>query len=232
MRLQYAEYTNIGKRSSNEDSLGVFENDGSFFAIVADGLGGYTNGEVASQIALRTISSELMDKSVDEDELAYAIIRASEICRAGTTGKTTVATLWISNGYAVAANVGDTRIYQFRDGDIIYQSVDHSVVQMAVLVGELSPDAIRNHKDRNVLFRVLGEDETPKVDSTQLVVKPGDRFLLCSDGFGGPVIEDAMTKLGLETSSAQEWLDSMVLVVEETNSPTQDNYSAICILAN
>lgn len=65
--------------------------------------------------------------------------------------KTTIAVLWIGKQTAVAANVGDSRIYQFRDGKIIYQSVDHSVGQMAVLVGEIQPDQIRQYPKRSQL---------------------------------------------------------------------------------
>ena len=147
------------------------------------------------------------------------------------SGLTTIAALWMQGGYAVAAHVGDTRIYQIRNGKIIYQSEDHSQVQMAVLVGELSPDAVRKHKDRNKLFRVLGEkNEDTKVDSYELNVRPGDRFLICSDGFWEPVTEADMLRTASQTANAQQWLIAMQRIVAAANDPRQDNNTAVAII--
>ena len=83
-----------------------------------------------------------------------------------------------------------SRIYQFWDKKIVLQSEDHSLVQMSVLVGELEMDAVRHHKDKNKLVSVLGEENRIGiVDSTELIVKPGDHFLLYSDGFWETVDE-------------------------------------------
>lgn len=231
MKYQYASYTDIGKRGNNEDSLGLQRRKNSLLAVVADGLGGHANGEVASRIAVDTILRELRDKPVDEEELACAMLKASEeICGARISGHTTAAALWLEEDYAVAAHVGDSRIYQFREGKIIFQSLDHSAVQMAVLVGELEPEAVRHHKDRNKIFRVLGEeDEPPRVDSTELTVKPGDRFLLCSDGFWEPVTEEAMLQTLGQKETPESWLEAMKGIVEDAQDPKQDNNTAVCI---
>lgn len=232
MDYQFASYTDIGKRENNEDSMGVQSIGNALFAVVADGLGGHANGEIASRLAVDTISQTLSRQEIDEEALNNAILAADEaIRRAGIAGHTTVAALWLESDYAVAAHVGDSRIYQFRDGKIVFQSEDHSVVQMAVLVGDLEPDAMRHHKDRNKLFRVLGEAESEaKVDSTELNVKPGDRFLLCSDGFWEPVDETQMLALCcMDTPEA--WLRAMRKIVIDTNDPRQDNSTAIAIFS-
>ena len=231
MRCHCASYTDVGKRSNNEDSFGLHQSGDSLLAIVADGLGGHENGEVASRLAVDSIIKDLSEAEIDEDTLLYAILDANKaICSAKTIGKTTVAALWIKDQYAVAAHVGDSRIYQFRDGEIIFQSVDHSNVQMAVLVGELEPDALRNHKDRNQLFRALGEEnEELKVDSTELEVLPGDSFLLCSDGFWEPVTEEDMLQTLKEAESPEQWLDAMKQIVVTADKPKQDNYTAVCL---
>lgn len=232
MRYQYASNTNIGQRDNNEDSLGVKSLDGTLLAVVADGLGGHANGEVASRIAVDTLLDGLAGKHMDEDELAFAILNASErICAADISGHTTVASLWLEAGCGVAAHVGDSRIYQFRNGKIIFQSVDHSMVQMAIAVGELDASAARHHKDRNKLFRVLGDHhDTPRIDSTELTVLPGDRFLLCSDGFWEPVTETDMCRTALETASPDQWLEAMTRIIAQAADPKQDNHSAVCVL--
>lgn len=233
MEYQYASYSDIGNRENNEDSLGVKLQGDSLIAIVADGLGGHANGEVASRMAVDTILNNLDMEDVDEDELICWILSASDAIRdSNCSGNTTVAALWVKDSYAVAAHVGDSRIYQFRDGKIIFQSVDHSVVQMAVMVGELPPDAVRHHKDRNKIFRALGaEGEAPKVDSTELTVRPGDCFLLCSDGFWEPVTEMDMLRTMQETDTPEQWLNAMRRIVFSAKDPKQDNNTAITLIA-
>lgn len=231
MEFQFAGYTNIGLRPKNEDAYAVKQTGTALLAMVADGLGGHANGEIASSVAVRTVFSLLEKEAVDEDLLLEALLRASsEICRANISGHTTAAAVWIDPENALAAHVGDSRIYHFRDGQILYQSEDHSYVQVAVLVGELDPSALRHHPDRNRIFRVLGDPrEAPRIDSTELTLRPGDRLLLCTDGFWEPVTETDMLRTMSETASAEEWLASMKLLVEIHQDPKQDNYTAICI---
>ena len=232
MICEVAKYSHIGKRDNNEDSYAVFQNGNTYMAIVADGLGGHANGEIVSKMAVDHVCTSLLRKQVDEDELAYAIINASTLIRNSRySGHTTIAALWMQDNFAVAAHVGDTRIYQIRNGKIIYQSVDHSQVQMAVLVGALAPEAIRKHKDRNKLFRALGvENEETKVESNELNVRSGDRFLLCSDGFWEPVTEADMLRTASQTTSAQQWLSAMQRFVTSANDPRQDNHTAIAMI--
>lgn len=231
MEFQFAGYSNIGMRSGNEDSYAVKPYGAILLAMVADGLGGHANGEVASSLAVNTVIGLLSGKPVDEDALLEALLRAnSQICQAGIHGHTTAAAVWMDQETALAAHVGDSRIYHFRDGRILFQSEDHSYVQVAVLVGELEPSAVRHHPDRNRIFRVLGDPaEAPRIDSRELDLRPGDRLLICSDGFWEPVTEEDMLRTLAETGSAEEWLAAMKLLIEITQDPEQDNYTAVCI---
>lgn len=233
MEYQYAAYTHTGRRKNNEDSFRAELRGDSLLAVVADGLGGHANGEAASRLAVDTIFGDLEGKAPDEDTLDYGILKASRrICQAKCSGLTTVAALWLQGEYAAAAHVGDSRIYQFREGRIVFQSLDHSVIQIAIAVGDLDPSAARHHKDRNKLFRVLGEaEEAPRVDSRELTVKPGDRFLLCSDGFWEPVTEADMLRTLSRTATAQQWLEAMREILLRAGDPKQDNHTAVCILA-
>lgn len=234
MITKYAVYTNTGKRDINEDCLDARYIHSNLIAIVADGLGGHANGEMASRITVDVILNYLADKDFGEDELIYSVLEANtKIIEADISGHSTVAAVWIQDDTALVANVGDTRIYQFRDGEIVYQSVDHSVIQLAVLVGDLSPCDLRHHKDRNKLYRVLGDPETDlKPSSDELDVRDGDRFLLCSDGFWEAVTEDAMLDTLSYSPTPQEWLDSMVAQIAEVNDPKQDNFTAICVFCD
>ena len=234
MEFTCASYTDPGKRENNEDSLGLFPAGGGLLALVADGLGGHADGEIASRLAVSRVSGELEAAEPEEDTLAYALIHADKAIRDTRTGAlTTLAALWLKDTLALEAHVGDSRVYQFRDGKLLFQSTDHSLVQMAALVGKLPPEQIRRHKDRNKLFRVLGEDsEEPKVDSTELTVRPGDRFLICSDGFWEPVTEEDMLRPLQISPTPQSWLAAMREILTAARDPKQDNNTAICIFAD
>ena len=232
--LKISRYTDQGRREKNEDSLLLTETEASALAVVADGLGGHADGEIASQQAVQTLQRLLQNRLPDPQLLTEAIRQASRdilsLRKNGSNMRTTVAALWLGAEQAVAAHVGDSRIYQFRDGQIIYQSVDHSVAQMSVLMGELRQEELRGSKDRNKLIRALGGEEPPKVDCCCLTVAPGDRFLLCSDGFWEPVTEQAMLEDLARTQTAGQWLGEMKERVLLASDPLQDNHSAIAVL--
>lgn len=229
--FEVAYYTDTGKRERNEDSVGVAQHENSLLAVVADGVGGHVNGKKASLLAVDALVKDFLPQKLDEDALGYQILKANEqILAADKAGQTTIAVLWLEGNNAVAAHVGDSRVYQFRDGKIIFQTVDHSAVQMAVLTGELEPDALRHHKDRNQIFRALGDPSGAlKIESTELTVSPGDRFLLCSDGFWEPVTEEDMVRTLLDFNTPEQWLEAMKAIVANVQDPKQDNYTAICI---
>lgn len=234
MTFTYACYSDIGKRANNEDAYHIEEHGEQLIAVVADGLGGHASGEIASGIVVDLLPKLVADKEFDEDELGYAILDAHRaICETKTSSCTTVASLWIEKYAAIAAHVGDSRIYQFRDGRVVYQSEDHSLVQVAISLGELPADACRNHRDRNKVYRVLGdENEKPKIDIVNLDVRPGDRFLLCSDGFWSPVCEQEMIVCSDGSRTPQAWLDAMVELVRDKDDRKQDNNTAIAIFVN
>lgn len=233
LEISISYYSDKGMRQNNEDAITVTPSEQGVLALVADGLGGHDNGEIASEQAVDTINNLLRDAPPDEDNLIEAIQQASnhifsQHCLHNHM-RTTIAALWMGHDFAVAANVGDSRIYQFRNGEIAYQSTDHSMAQMAVLVGKLNPEDIRHSKDKNKLVRALGDAQPPKVDCRTISIRIGDRFLLCSDGFWERVTEDDMLETMKKAVSAQSWLTLMREIVTSTNAPTQDNHTAIVL---
>ena len=233
MDFEVSKYSHIGRREQNEDYAAILQIGSRLIVVVADGLGGLSFGEVASRKAVESIIKELSDKSVNEDDLLDAIESASDIIYAvqmpGKPMSTTASILWVDETEAWAGHVGDTRIYKIRDGKILYQSIDHSVAQMNVLVGKLAPDQIRRSKDRNRLIRVLGEADAPMTDTEPLDIQIGDCFLLCTDGFWEPVSEDAMLETLASANSPRDWLSRMRKIVENANDPAQDNNTAVCV---
>src|SRR5215207_6321013 len=172
---------NIGKctllgnyRENNEDSIDVKAYPDLTVCIVADGMGGQAAGEIASQRAIEVVPRELrrqMGQAASADQTRTIIVavwrKADE--------------LWI-------ASVGDSRAYLVRDGQIEQLTVDHSLAQALVENKTISAADAKEHRFRNVLWKYLGNKEVgdgPEVKA--IPIKPGDRFLLCSDGLSGPV---------------------------------------------
>ena len=232
MNIDFCKYTNIGGRTNNEDSIAVFRQDSGILCVVADGLGGHDNGEIASGIAVKTLHEQVFGK-LSEDTLRAALDEANRgVCEAaaGSNMKTTVAALWIDAGCVLAANVGDSRIYQFSDGKIAYQSMDHSLAQLDMIAGDVSYSDVRNNPDRNKLIRVVGMQNGFKADVEALTCHKGDAFLLCSDGFWENLMEAEMLECLSNAGSAKQWLSEMCRILIPRLNGDSDNNSAIAVL--
>ena len=134
MDISVSYYSSEGGRAINEDAVYICEHENKLLAMVADGLGGMTHGDRAAKLAVSTISSRAAMEELSAQNLAAAVEQAnSEIIQQqnGGTMCSTIAVLWLDPYKACVSHVGDTRIYQFRQGEIVYQSKDHSVSQMA-----------------------------------------------------------------------------------------------------
>lgn len=233
MNISFSCYSEIGKREKNEDSFSVKEDKYGLLAVVADGLGGHAFGEVASGCAVEAINQYLQDKEYGAQTLEQAIIKAnSDICDIHSTNEgaqTTVAALWIGDHHALAMHVGDTRIYQFRGGNVVFRSKDHTYAQLAVENGEITADEIRIYPYRNYLYGSLGNDAMPDVEKNVLELKAGDLLLICSDGFWEKILDSEMMDCADDTRDAEVWLARMRRVV----SPfADDNNTAIAVVVN
>ncbi len=233
MDISLSYYTSTGGRSGNEDAVSITETENGILAVVADGLGGQGNGEIASDIAVKSIQYEISRCSVSVNKMNDAVTKVNDAIRNSQHGSnmcSTIAALWLDESGAYASHVGDSRIYQFRDNKIVYQSLDHSVSQMAVLVGEISEKEIRGHKDRNRLIRALGASADIKPETDFLKVKKGDAFLLCSDGFWELMLEEEMLECLYGSMNAGEWLRMMRNRIEKKITGGSDNHTAAVIM--
>lgn len=235
MNIDVSYYTSLGGRQKNEDFVSIMENNNSIIASVADGLGGHDSGEVASQLAVKTINSELTNRELSIVTLEKAVSAANSavLKEAGNSNmKTTIAVMWATKNKAIFATVGDTRIYYFKNNNIVFQSTDHSVSQMAVMAGEINNSQIRGHKDRNKLVRVLGYKENIKPDITDVQIEPRDAILICSDGFWENIIESEMCRVLSHSKDSKEWLTEMRAIIESVMPDDNDNNTAIAMIVN
>lgn len=226
MKIDYASYSATGGRPINEDS--IYCRSDCF--IVADGLGGHENGETASAQAVKFISEGYNNNASWEAVSALLLGADNAVRENGDGGKSTVAALFCEGNTIRYVNVGDSRVYFFRNGEILARSKDHSVCQAAVELGELSAQSVRESDDRTGLFKVLGATDPlrlPKPYDT-IEVCDGDAFLLCSDGFWEYVYEIEMQADLLKSESAAEWLRHMLKRLLLRSENNGDNYSAVC----
>lgn len=193
-----AAVSHVGRiRSNNQDSglagIGLF--------VVADGMGGHAGGDVASAIAItRMAEADQVYSTPQEAEFALqAALVAANALLAETvfehtelTGMgTTVSALAVLGDEVAIAHIGDSRIYLYRDGDVSQITIDHTFVQRLVDSGRITEEEAAVHPRRSVLMRVLGDvDSAPEIDTSILATRPGDRWLICSDGLSGVVSLD------------------------------------------
>lgn len=228
MIIDSANYTCPGGHDINEDSFLCRSDRGIF--IVADGLGGHSEGEKASGTAIAFFDQCCQGGYTDERISTLMEGANAQVLQYGEGGKTTVAAAFIENGNFIYSNVGDSRVYIFRGGKIIAQTKDHSVCQASVDMGMMRFEEIRGSEDRSRLLKVLGGEETLalKKHYAPIRLQEGDAFLICSDGFWDYVYETEMEADLLKSDSADVWLKYMLKrhILRAQNKG--DNYTAIC----
>ena len=228
--LRIVARTNIGKvRSSNQDAL--IEGDG--LAGIADGMGGHNGGETASagcrdgllqQLKDRQPSGEILRAAVENvNKELYLRSRQEE----GLSGMgTTLTALWAAPDEMLIAQVGDSRAYLLRDGELRQVTRDHSMVAEMLRCGLITPQQAENHPMRNVITRAVGTEDDIEVDILTEKRRPGDRWLLCSDGLHGMVADDEMAAL-LRLPDLEEAADRLIGAALDAGG--QDNVSLVLV---
>ncbi len=231
--MRFAARSDVGKiRSKNDDSAYA----GRHLAVVADGMGGHAGGDVASAATvLDMIHLDRGDYAGDAattlaDEIQTANSLLSELVHVNPklAGMgTTVTALLLAEGKLHFAHIGDSRAYRLRDGKFEQVSVDHTFVQRLIDEGRLRPEEAETHPHKNVLMRVLGDvDASPELDLDSLDVKPGERWLLCSDGLNY-VAGHAVERTVRETKDLRECVETLVDLTLEAGSP--DNVTVVMV---
>lgn len=232
--LQTALYTDIGGRGCNEDCVRQCTGSGdSLCLILADGLGGHGGGDRASDTACRTVCegfSGRVSPAVLIDLLQEAHRKIITIQTPLCSMKSTAVALTIGSGRAAWAHVGDSRLYHFVNGKLVFQTRDHSASQIAVMLGDITTDQIRFHEDRSRVLRALGQDGTLNVEAAEEVLAPGRHaYLLCSDGFWEYVLEKEMEEDLRRASDPEDWLRRMRKRLASRIPPDNDNNTAAAV---
>ncbi|MDM7830180.1 Stp1/IreP family PP2C-type Ser/Thr phosphatase [Cellulomonas edaphi] len=216
--LRYAARSDVGLvRSNNQDSGYA----GPHLLMVADGMGGHAGGDVASSVAVAAFApldgeSHGPDDALDELEAAMEAARDEIIARSEAEpelagmGTTVIAILRAGNKLAMV-HLGDSRGYLMRDGVLTQVTTDHTFVQHLVDIGRITPEEAEHHPQRSVVMRVLGDfDAEVTPDMSVREARPGDRWLLCSDGLSGFVSADTIAETLRTIDDVDQCADRLV----------------------
>jgi protein phosphatase len=198
MRVRYSARTDTGKRRTiNQDAYGSAEVGQGTLLVVCDGMGGHLSGEVASTLAAETILTTFQPHDDPAEGLRQAFVMANRRVYEegrGTMGTTAVAAFFCRNMLYVA-NVGDSRAYLVREGQIRQLTLDHSLIGDQVAAGLLTAEQARQSTIRNIITRAIGHLAHVEVDLFREPLLPGDTIVLSTDGMHGLLADDEIAAI-------------------------------------
>lgn len=224
--------SDVGRvRDGNEDSYLLQD---PFFA-VADGMGGHLAGDVASRLAVQTISEHMSDgRGTGPEGLERAVKDAnSAIYRKASSDPslhgmgTTCTLVLVTDSEIHIAHVGDSRAYLFRDGELSQLTEDHTLVSRMVKEGRLRPEEAERHPQRSIITRALGVDDNVEVDLLTIPVTDGDQVLLCSDGLTSMIGPEQIHDILARNANPQTAVDELIDAANEAGG--EDNITAVLL---
>lgn len=240
MQIHVGAGTDVGRiRSGNEDNFFAEADERRGVFVVADGMGGHAAGEVASEMAVTIVSRHLLGLASVRDAGAPDLVAKSlqeanraiferMLAESDKQGMGTTASVMVlsDHGYLIG-QIGDSRVYLYRDGALTQITKDHSYVQEQVDAGLLTPEQARYHPYSNVITRCVGASDEVEADIYSGEVRVGDVFLLCSDGLTGMVDDRRLAQLLMARSGPGRIVDS--LIAEANGRGGLDNITAIVV---
>ena len=239
MKFTIFQNSRQGPRQYNQDRLAYSYSKDALLLVVADGMGGYKNGELAAELAVKimteafqrlavpTLSSPakfLIDHIQQIHDMIDQLTQEREMLE---SPRTTIVAAVVQRGILYCAHVGDSRLYHFREGPLLYRTEDHSIVQSMYNKGIISKADMSEHPYRNKVYSCLGGDTPPKIDlSDRCELAEGDTILLCTDGVWGAVSDEQM-KRSLNSPSINDGVTALLNQAESVSQEQGDNMSAI-----
>ncbi|MDB4953642.1 MAG: protein serine/threonine phosphatase [Myxococcales bacterium] len=254
MKLLSVARTDVGrKRQINEDAL--FRDDARGFYVVADGVGGHNKGEIASREAVEVLRSWVYGAARDIDRLVERIALGDNECvwevrrllESGVKSacymvygmaeldpekrgmSTTLSAMLVGGGMAFAAHVGDSRVYRVRGEGVLQLTEDHTLINYKIKHGMMTKAEAEKASGKNVITRAVGHKDYVQVDTVDIDVLVGDRFLLCSDGLHGYLTEDKEVADLCAEGGLEECAEAAIALANQRGG--KDNITAIVIEA-
>jgi serine/threonine protein phosphatase PrpC len=245
IQLAWTRINEIGKRATNQDTIGEAYDEQLAIFVLADGAGGHEGGEVASRVVVDAILACFKDQPAFGPAalLSYAKCASDEVASRKAADpryadmSTTVAALLIdlARGQALWGHLGDSRVYHFRGAQLLAMSKDHSLTQQLIDAGYARAEQLRIHPQRNILFAAIGAEGDTEVELSAgaTTLLPGDALLICSDGLWEWVVEADMERTLSQAAGPDRWLAAMCRLADDNiinSGKVRDNYSAYAIM--
>ncbi len=228
-----------GPRPYNQDRLAYSYSKDALLLVVADGMGGHKHGEIAAQLAVTTMTEAfqrlavpmlsspakfLIEHIQQVHDMIDQLTQEREMLE---SPRTTIVAAVVQRGVLYCAHVGDSRLYHFRDGHLLYRTEDHSIVQSLYNKGMIEKGDMSTHPYRHKVYSCLGGDTPPKIElSDRHELAEGDTILLCTDGVWGAVADDQMRRI-LNSPSITDSVKELLNQAEIVSREQGDNMSAI-----
>jgi PPM family protein phosphatase len=243
MHIEYAKVSALGDRQDNQDRAAIVVSEEAALLLVFDGMGGHSDGAKAAETGLKVVQEVFMaavQPIFDPQGFLYmALAKAhDEVVRLGAEvavdfrPRATCAVCLVQEGGAFWAHIGDSRIYQVRDGDVLTRSRDHSHVEVLIQEGAISEEEAQDHPMRNFVECCIGGDApVPDMSITnRKPLEPGDVLLACSDGLWSGLGDAEMAEIGEPgDNNLVENLKSLSMKALNVNSPYSDNTTGTAI---
>lgn len=242
MRFSVYQESHIGGRKVNQDRMGYSFTRDALLLLLADGMGGHIQGEIAATIGLQTVASLFQQHATPyvrkpgrflEDSFFAAhheIHRYRAINNLPETPRTTIVACLIQHNSAVWAHCGDSRLYWMRQGQILSRTRDHSRIETLIAQGKASPAERATHPDRNKLFNCLGAPNMPIVEiSRRASLQAGDVILMCSDGLWS-MLPDHVLAQKLQTNTIMRAVPELISGAVGIAGKHSDNVTALTIM--
>jgi serine/threonine protein phosphatase PrpC len=238
--IDYSLFTDPGGRENNEDYVACSNHGDGYCFVLCDGLGGHERGEVASRLVAETVTELFKQEGNSADFIDRAfklaqekLLKLQEEQNLVNAMKTTAVVLVATPEQVKWAHIGDSRLYHFFDENRRYERTrDHSLVQRMADTGKIREEDIRNHPERNKIYRAFGAPWERKSYEKSAIIEPEGKhsFLLVTDGFWEYVYENEMLETLSETQNSADWLEKMkAYVYERADMESTDNFSAIAV---
>jgi protein phosphatase len=255
VKLTSVARTDVGrKRQINEDSF--FRDDARGFYVVADGVGGHNKGEIASREAVEQLTMWVMGAQRDLDGLVarieagdtecvweirrllesgvksacYMVFGMAELDPEKKGMSTTLSAVLVRAGLVFAVHVGDSRVYRVRNGNVLQLTEDHTLINYKLKHGMMTKAEAEKAQGKNVITRAVGHRDYVQVDTADVDIAPGDRFLLCSDGLHGYFQDEREVVELCGDGSLEECADAAISLANQRGG--KDNITAVVIEAH
>jgi len=237
MHVEYAKVSALGDRQDNQDRAAVVVSEEAAIMLVFDGMGGHSDGAIAAETGLKVVQDLFMSSTLpvfDPQGFLYmalarahdAVVSLGREVAIDFRPRATCAVCLVQEGGAYWAHIGDSRIYQVRNGDVLSRSRDHSHVEVLIQEGAITEEEALDHPMRNFVECCIGGDApVPDMSLTNMqALQPGDVLLACTDGLWSGLSDEEVAGIGAPgDDNLAENLKALSIKALNVNSPYSDN---------